>query len=113
MTTGRRGHRRVRWIEAAVAPLRSRLSRAQHERLVSGLTVLLGWEATIQLRSMRALGKETEARVIVWATRALVEATLAEVDRRKKKTRTRGGESQHQRRRSNTASMRPYAWASA
>jgi AcrR family transcriptional regulator len=85
----RRGHRRVQWIETALAPLRARLSRAQHERLVSGLTLLLGWEAMIQLRSMRALGKEAEARVIVWAARALVQATLAEAERGKKAARTR------------------------
>jgi AcrR family transcriptional regulator len=77
----RRGYRRIGWIEAAVSPLRPRLSREQHHRLVSGLTLLLGWEAFIQLRDLRGLGRKAETRVIAWAAHALVQATIAEAQR--------------------------------
>jgi AcrR family transcriptional regulator len=95
----RRGYRRIGWIEAAVEPLRPRLSREQHHRLVSGLTLLLGWEAFIQLRDLRGLGRKAEARVIAWAARALVEATIAEARRASRsRTVTRRGDTRTSRR---------------
>jgi AcrR family transcriptional regulator len=76
--TGRRGYRRVAWIESAVEPLRARLSAEQFERLVSALTVALGFESMIALRDIRALDTATERRVTTWIVGALVDAMLAE-----------------------------------
>src|ERR1700749_2092781 len=45
----RRGYRRVAWIERALEPIRPRLSPDRFERLVSALSVVIGWEAFIVL----------------------------------------------------------------
>lgn len=82
--TPARGYRRVQWIETAIAPLRSGLSPSQFKRLVSALSVLLGWEALIVLRDIRGLGRRQEEDVIVWAARALVKAALEESNDSKK-----------------------------
>jgi AcrR family transcriptional regulator len=75
----RRGYRRVEWIERAVEPLRERVTAAQYERLVSALSLILGWEAMVVLRDVRGLDATREAEVIRWASTALVEATLQEI----------------------------------
>ena len=74
----RRGYRRVEWIERAVEPLRSRVTAEQYERLVSALSLVLGWEAMVVLRDVRGLDSKREEEVIRWASRVLVEATVAE-----------------------------------
>lgn len=73
-----RGHRRVKWIEEALEPLRARLTPKKFERLVSALTVMLGWEALIVLRDIRGLPEAEDQRVMVWAARSLVKAALEE-----------------------------------
>lgn len=75
----RRGYRRVEWIELALAPLRDRVTKQRFEQLVSALAVMIGWEAMIVLRDTRGLRPAAERRVTVWAARALIDATLAEV----------------------------------
>jgi hypothetical protein len=72
----RRGYRRTEWIELALAPIRTRLGKKDFERLVSALSVLLGWEAMIVLRDIRALSLRDEQNVIVWAAHALLKAAL-------------------------------------
>lgn len=74
----RRGYRRIQWIEEAIGPLRERLSPEQFQRLVSALTVAIGWEAMITLRDTRALTRAEERRVTGWTAHALVDAMLAE-----------------------------------
>lgn len=74
----RRGYRRTTWIEEAIEPLRGQLTAEQFERLVSGLSLVLGWEAMIVLRDIRGLGPRTEKRVTTWAAGALLDAVLAE-----------------------------------
>jgi hypothetical protein len=76
----KRGYRRIEWIERALEPLRDRLDAEQFERLVSALALLIGWEAMIVLRDLRALGTTQEAETIVWAARALVNAMLKEAE---------------------------------
>jgi AcrR family transcriptional regulator len=76
----KRGYRRIEWIERALQPLRGRLDEEQFERLVSALAVVIGWEAMIVLRDIRGLDAEREASVLIWATRTLVEAILAEAN---------------------------------
>ena len=74
----RRGYRRVEWIERAVEPLRDRVTVEQYERLVSALSLILGWEAMVVLRDVRGLDSKREADVIRWASRVLVEATISD-----------------------------------
>ncbi len=73
----RRGYRRVEWIERALEPLRETLPQDRFERLVSGLTLLIGWEAMIVLQDTRALTVAEAEEVCVWAARALLAAATA------------------------------------
>ncbi|MBL7499708.1 TetR/AcrR family transcriptional regulator [Frankia sp. CNm7] len=74
----RRGYRRVEWIERALEPLRDRLGQDAHERLVSALTMIVGWEGLIVLRDVRGLAPEQERAVVAWAAQTLIDAALAE-----------------------------------
>ena len=74
----RRGYRRVEWIERAVEPLKDRVTAQQYERLVSALSLVLGWEAMVVLRDVRGLDAKREEEVVRWAARVLVEATVSD-----------------------------------
>ncbi len=74
----RRGYRRVEWIERALDPLRATLNDEQFDRLVSALSVVIGWEAMVVLRDLRGLAPAEETATTVWAARALVEAMVRE-----------------------------------
>lgn len=80
VTSPRRGYRRVEWIESALAPLRERMDEERFERLVSALTLVIGWEAMLALRDIRGLDRTEEEEVSSWAARALVRAMLDEVN---------------------------------
>jgi AcrR family transcriptional regulator len=73
----RRGYRRVGWIEEAVGPLRDRLPPDDFERLVSGLAMVIGWEALIVLGDIRGLSPAEQKDTSLWAARALISAALA------------------------------------
>ncbi|MEU1671152.1 TetR/AcrR family transcriptional regulator [Streptomyces roseifaciens] len=77
-TAPRRGPRRIEWLEQACEPLRSTLSPESYQRLISALTIVVGWEAQIALRDVRGLDPEAEEDAITWAARALVEAAIGE-----------------------------------
>lgn len=74
----RRGQRRVDWIERAVEPLRGRLTDEQHDRLVSSLSIVLGWEAMIVLQDIRGHARKREREVVAWTARSLVRAIIEE-----------------------------------
>ncbi|MGH8962814.1 MAG: TetR/AcrR family transcriptional regulator [Jatrophihabitantaceae bacterium] len=74
----RRGIRRTRWIEQALEPWREQLSAEQFDRLVSALSMVIGWEAMIVLRDVRGLTPDAEQAATRWAARALLDAILAE-----------------------------------
>jgi len=74
----RRGYRRVEWIERALEPLRGTLDTPRFERLVSALSLVVGWEAMVVLRDIRGLDRAAEEDVARWVARSLVRATLAE-----------------------------------
>lgn len=74
----RRGYRRTQWLEKAIAPLRGQITPEQYERLLSGLSIIVGWEAMVILRDIRDLDREREAQTLRWAATALVRAILAE-----------------------------------
>ena len=69
-----RGYRRVEWIENALAPMRDELPPERFERLVSALTLVLGWEAMIVLQDTRGLSTAEAEEVCVWAARAMLAA---------------------------------------
>jgi len=72
----RRGYRRIKWIERAVDPLREKLPRREFDRLVSALSVLMGWEALIVLKDVRGLDQKQARDVLAFTARAVVEAAL-------------------------------------
>jgi AcrR family transcriptional regulator len=76
-----RGYRRIEWIERALEPARTRLSAPAFERLVSSLAMVIGWEALIVERDIRALSLDEAEEVSAWAARALVRASLDEAKR--------------------------------
>jgi AcrR family transcriptional regulator len=69
-----RGYRRVGWIEDAVGPARERLGPAGFERLVSALSVVVGWEAFIVLTDVRGLDNAAAGSVCLEAALALLAA---------------------------------------
>lgn len=73
----RRGYRRIDWIERALEPARADMTPKDFERLVSALTLLVGWEAMIVLRDLRSLTPEQAEDVSAWAAQALLDATRA------------------------------------
>jgi AcrR family transcriptional regulator len=73
-----RGYRRVEWIERALEPLRGTLDARRFQRLVSALAMVIGWEALLVQRDIRALGLREAEELSAWAARALVSATLRE-----------------------------------
>jgi len=74
----RRGYRRIEWIEMAIEPLRGQLDEARFERLVSGLAMVIGWEAMLVQKDIRGLSAAEAEEASVWAARALVTAALEE-----------------------------------
>ncbi|HUR06594.1 MAG TPA: TetR/AcrR family transcriptional regulator [Nonomuraea sp.] len=74
----RRTPRRVEWLEQACEPLRSTLSDERFQRLISALTIVVGWEAQIALRDVRGLDPQAEQEAITWTARVLVEAAIKE-----------------------------------
>lgn len=80
----RRGYRRIQWIEQALAPVRTQLTRKEFERLVSALSVLIGWEPLIVLKDIRCLDDRQIDDVLTFAVRAVVEKALADAKSRKR-----------------------------
>ena len=72
--TPRRGYRRVEWIEAALEPLRATLPPERFERLVSALTLVIGWESMIVLQDIRALSAAEAEDACVWIALTLLAA---------------------------------------
>lgn len=73
----RRGTRRIDWIDAAIAPLKSQLSKAHFGRLVSALAVCTGMEAILVLRDIRGLSPAQTIQVSRWMARALLREALS------------------------------------
>ncbi|HJQ61805.1 MAG TPA: helix-turn-helix domain-containing protein [Burkholderiales bacterium] len=73
-----RQNRRSPLIEAALAPVKRRLTKAAYQRLCAALAVYFGPEAMVVFRDVLQLD-ETQARKIKsWAVRTLVRAALNE-----------------------------------
>ncbi|MFI5693694.1 helix-turn-helix domain-containing protein [Kribbella sp. NPDC051586] len=78
----KRGYRRIAWIERALDPLRAELDDDLFEQLVSGIAMVVGWEALIVLQDLRGLDPEAQIEVSTWSARALIQSTLDEQRRR-------------------------------
>ena len=76
--TPRRGFRRIGWLERALEPVRARLESTAYERLVSALTMVVGWEGLIALSDVRGLEEDEQLAVARWAAKTLVDAALRE-----------------------------------
>jgi AcrR family transcriptional regulator len=72
----RRGYRRIEWIERAMEPLRRELGRKEFERMVSALSVVIGWEPLIVLKDVRGLEQKDAEDVLAFAARAIVAAAV-------------------------------------
>ncbi len=84
-----RGSRRLDWITEAIAPVRPALGAARHQRLVAGLSLVVGFDALFALRDMHGMPAADVERVTRWSARALLREALAEATDRR--TRTIGG----------------------
>jgi AcrR family transcriptional regulator len=72
----RRGYRRIEWIERAMEPFRRELGRKEFERMVSALSVVMGWEPLIVLKDVRGLDQKAAEDVLAFAARAIVAAAV-------------------------------------
>lgn len=88
-----RGTRRVEWIDAAIQPLRGRLSPASYARLTSALALTTGIEALLVLRDIRGLSATQAVQVSHWMARALLKQSLAERQSEQRKARQKKSKS--------------------
>jgi hypothetical protein len=82
----------VQWIESALSPWRERIGAGRWRRLVAALAMVVGWEALIVQRDVCGLTASEGETLSVWAARALVHATLQELDgdrRTKRRSRSK------------------------
>jgi AcrR family transcriptional regulator len=66
--------RRTRWLAQSLAPLD--LPKAERERLVAALSLVMGAESMVVLKDVCHLSSDEALAVTEWATRALLEAAL-------------------------------------
>jgi hypothetical protein len=72
----RRGYRRIEWIERSLESVHHSLPRKEFDRLVSAISVLMGWEPLIVLQDLRGLEQREAEDVLAFAARAVVDAAL-------------------------------------
>lgn len=72
----RRQNRRTPLIEAALAPVRARLTPAAYDDLVKALAVVIGTEAMVVFSDVLATDADGARRVRQWMIRSLVAAAL-------------------------------------
>jgi hypothetical protein len=70
-------------------PLRTELSPGELQRLVSALSIVIGWEALIVLADVRGLDPTGQREVILWSARAILRAALDKPRRGNGRTRPR------------------------
>ncbi|MES2305062.1 MAG: helix-turn-helix domain-containing protein [Gemmatimonadota bacterium] len=75
-----RGYRRIEWLSAAVAPVKTRLGKSQFDRLVSALASCVGMDSLFLLQDVRGLSAPAAEKVTRWTARALLAASVHEAD---------------------------------
>jgi hypothetical protein len=74
--------RAIGWIEEALDPLRSRLSRSAFRRLVLAIRSACGIEALVWLTDVAKLSRPEAAEIMRWSALALLRAAEAEPEAR-------------------------------
>lgn len=74
----RRSGHRLRWIRTALAPIKERLGESAFNRLVVGLSLVIGIEGIVVFHDVCELNRDEGEEVARWVARVLVAATLAE-----------------------------------
>jgi AcrR family transcriptional regulator len=70
--------RAIAWIEEALAPLSSRLSRSELRRLVLAIRSAIGIEAFVWLVDVGGLSQKDAVKTMRWSARTLLRGALAE-----------------------------------
>jgi AcrR family transcriptional regulator len=73
--------RRGRWLEASLAPLAGTVSKADFQRLIHALSLVMGAEAMVVLRDVCHLDTDDAVAVTDWMARVLLVATFGEAAR--------------------------------
>lgn len=68
----KRGARRVEWLEAALAPLKSEMTAPRFRRLIQGLSLTLGIETIIVMKDVCELDDGEARQATIWAALALL-----------------------------------------
>jgi AcrR family transcriptional regulator len=76
--------RAIGWIEEALAPLQGRLPQSALRRLVLAIRSACGIEALVWLTDVAGLSRRQASELMRWSALALLRATLAEGDDRKR-----------------------------
>jgi AcrR family transcriptional regulator len=74
----RRPANRLRYLAEALAPYREQLSSEQMERLVMALAMCVGMESILVMKDICGLSEAAAKSVKLWATAALLRASLEE-----------------------------------
>ncbi|WP_174801175.1 TetR/AcrR family transcriptional regulator [Martelella limonii] len=75
---GKRGGRRLHWLDETLRPLADVLPRSLYTRLLHALSLVMGMETMVVMKDVCGLdAKESEA-VIIWTARAMLGAALEE-----------------------------------
>jgi AcrR family transcriptional regulator len=81
--------RRMRWLDAALAPARRELTDRQFRRLRAALALAFGVESLVVMRDVCRLDNDGEAQdVLKWAAMSLLNAGLEEARAAKRRRRT-------------------------
>jgi AcrR family transcriptional regulator len=68
--------RRVRWFETSLAPLRSSVTTAEWQRLITVLCLLSGPETLTVLRDVCQIDRDTARAITSWAAETVIRATF-------------------------------------
>ncbi len=69
--------RAIGWIEDALAPLRSTMSRSEFRRLVLAIRSATGIEALVWLTDVGGLSRPAACRLMRWSAQAMLQAARA------------------------------------
>ncbi len=72
-----RQNRRQGLIEAALSPVRDRMTEATYEKLCASLSLIFGTEAMIVFKDVLGIDEKAAQRVKSWTMRTLIEAAMA------------------------------------
>lgn len=89
----RRGHR-IKLIEKALSPLRSRLTEAEFGRLSKSLSLVFGLEVILVLKDIWNVDTDEMQDVTTWTARALVRAALADAEKKARSSEQTGSTSE-------------------